>query len=64
MLTGAPLTSFCLKEASVVELIENESMALLIKDFLSKRSFVIVASTDPSGLFVKEKSHLHIGTAQ
>lgn len=64
MLTGAPLTSFCFKEASVVELIENESMAILIKDFLSKRSFVLVASTEPSGLFVKEKSHLHIGTAQ
>ena len=59
MLTGAPLTSFCFNEPSVQELIETDAMQLLIKDFLGKRSFVVVASTQPGGPFVKEKSPLN-----
>ena len=36
-------------------------MGLLIKDFLSKRSFVLVASTQPGGLFFKEKANVPPG---
>ena len=36
-------------------------MGLLIKDFLSKRSFVLVASTQPGGLFFKEKASVPAG---
>ena len=59
MLTGAPLTSFCFSEPSVQELVETDAMQLLVEDFLSKRSFVLVASTQPGGPFVKEKSPLN-----
>ena len=59
MLTGAPLTSFCFNDTSVQELIDNQSMTLLIKDFLGKRSFVLVASTQPGGPFVKDKQPLN-----
>lgn len=58
MLTGSPLTSFCFGDDSVQELIETGAFRLLIADFLSKRSYVVVASTQPGGPFVKDKSPL------
>ena len=61
MLTGSPLTSFCFADSSVEQLIDNQSMGLLIKDFLNKRSFVLVASTQPGGLFFKEKANVPPG---
>jgi len=56
MLTGVPLTSFAFSDPTVLEMIYNESIKALIKDFLEKRSYVVVASTTPAGLFVQDSS--------
>ena len=55
-LTGVPITSFIFEEASVVEMLFNNSLRKLLVSFLSKRSFVVVASTEPNGTFFKESN--------
>jgi len=58
MLTGVPVTSFNFFDPTVVEMVYNESMKAIIKNFLAKRSYVVVASTVPAGLFVKESAFM------
>lgn len=57
-LTGVPITSFLFSDPVVVEMVYNESLKKLIINFLGKRSFVVVASTEPNGTFFKEANQL------
>ena len=56
MLTGAPLTSFQFSDPSVLKLIQGGPMEILIKDFLSKRSFVVVATSQPVGIYCRDST--------